>query len=180
MSSIKIDDVLMQEASVVLDTIGMDVDTVVRMTLKRVIRDGGISFLVADLKNESDPIPQKEPNEVSGRINKGMAVSRLRKMGHEIGKSVTFASKNRAAHNYWANPPFDVLKNDWYLILNDWAKEELHLFKVPGNALSYHDLVCRNDRQDRIDLQICYEDPTFTDNRSKISFMRFHMGSSSY
>ena len=91
----------------------------------------------------------------------------------KITRNNTFASKNRASNFYWANPQFDVLEQDWYLILNDWYKKELHLFRTPAYALAANALASRSDNEDKIDLQIIYNDSTFTDSRSKISFANF-------
>ncbi len=180
----QIDETLLQESLVVLDKIGVDVDTVIRMTLKRIVRDGGISFLVMDVPHQST-VPLTQPREqeqgsVPGRMTKAIAVARLREQGIEVKDNVTFASKNRASNNYWANPSFDVLNRDWYLILNNWKKNELHLFKIPANSIPAWSLVSRNDKPDKIDLQIGKEDPSFTDLRSKISFLKFRVTSIRY
>lgn len=177
-----IDDELMQCASNVLDTIGLDVDTVVRMTLKRVVRDGGISFLIANAVPADQQIFEAITNEDENkiRVNKTNAVVRFRESGCFVSKNATFASNNRATNNYWANPPFEVLKQDWYLILHDRQKRELHLFMIPAGAVMASDLVSRNDREDRVDLQIYYNDPTYTDSRSKISFSKFLVKSIQY
>jgi hypothetical protein len=68
-----------------------------------------------------------------------------------------------------------VLAQDWFLILNDWMNRELHLFCVPAGAIDRASLVCRNDQQERIDLQIRYGDPTYTENRSKLHFEQYHV-----
>lgn len=177
-----IDDELMQSASKVLDTIGLDVDSVVRMTLKRVIRDGGISFLIANSSLTEQQTIEVTTNEDENtvRVNKTNAVVRFKENGCFVSKNITFASSNRATNNYWANPPFEVLKQDWYLILHDRQKRELHLFMIPVGAVTASDLVCRNDREDRVDLQIYYNDPTYTDSRSKISFSKFLVKSIGY
>ena len=177
-----VDDSLMREAASVLDTIGLDVDSVVRMTLKRVVRDGGISFLIANSAPMNQQITEVTTDEDDStiRVNKTNAVVRFKENGCFVSKNTTFASSNRATNNYWANPPFEVLKQDWYLILHDRQKRELHLFMVPAGAVEARDLVCRNDREDRVDLQIYYNDPTYTDSRSKISFSKFHIKSIGY
>ena len=177
-----IDDELMQSASKVLDTIGLDVDSVVRMTLKRVIRDGGISFLIANSSPTEQQTIEVTTNEDENtvRVNKTNAVVRFKENGCFVSKNTTFASSNRATNNYWANPPFEVLKQDWYLILHDRQKRELHLFMIPANAISSQQMVCRFDQKEKIDLQICYNDPTYTDNRSKLSFAKYRIKSISY
>ena len=166
---ILMDSKLSKDVEEVLNEVGIDMDTVIKMTLKRIVRDRSIAFLTAG------PVaaPAEEAPKPERKITKNQAVSLFEAKGVRFSRNITFASKNRGAHNYWANPDFGVLETDWYLILNDWMKRELHLFVGPGNALRPEDLVCRGDQHDRIDLQICYDDPTYTDNRSKVHFARF-------
>ena len=106
-------------------------------------------------------------------MTKSRAIALFEQRGIKITKNVTYASKNRAAYNYWANPYFFALEREWFLILNDWIRKELHLFVVPADTLRKSQLIARADQPEMIDLQICYNDPKFIDNRSKISFARF-------
>lgn len=178
---ITIDGELAKQAAGVLNAIGLDVETVVRMTLKRVVRDGNISFLVAGaLPPENSVIERAQEDDDTVHINKSIAVARFKEEGHFVSKNVTFASSNRATNNFWANPPFDVLDQDWYLILHDRQNKKLHLFRVPAGAVSALDLKSRNDREDRIDLQIYYNDPTYTDSRSKVSFAKYKVETIAY
>ena len=163
----------------------MDAGAVAKMALKRVVRDGGISFLVADVPKIEvhapvEMIPTTSADMETGRINKSAATNLFRRNGVSTNNNVTFASKNKAGNYYWANPLFDALKQDWYLILNDWIKKELHLFKIPAQSLKESDLVSRSDNEEKIDLQIAYNDATFTDGRSKVSFADFLIKSISY
>ena len=48
-NAIYVDEQLLQEAERILEEIGLDATAVTKMALKRVVRDGGISFLVTDL-----------------------------------------------------------------------------------------------------------------------------------
>lgn len=178
---IKVDSQLFKEAQDVLDDIGIEVETVVRMALKRVVKDKNISFLTAPV--EKPVIPKEQPQPpVSPQatfmteekpMTKSRAIALFEQKGIKISKNATYASKNRAAYNYWANPYFFALDREWFLILNDWIRKELHLFVIPADTLHKSQLVARADQPEMIDLQICYNDPQFTDNRSKISFARF-------
>lgn len=184
-NSIVVEDQLLLEAKQILEKLGLDVNTVTKMALKRVVRDGGISFLIADLpKIEVEPIPSSlissPTTSDQSRMTKSAAVNLLKSKGCTINHNVTFASKNKVGNYYWANPLFEALKQDWYLILNDWNKKELHLFKIPAHKLTADDLVSRSDNEEKIDLQIAYNDTTFTDSRSKISFSQFLLKSISY
>lgn len=184
-NAIFVDEQLLREAEQILEAIGLDASVVAKMALKRVVRDGSISFLVADVPKieVQTPVEAVVPTPVdteNGRITKSAAANLFRRNGISTNNNVTFASKNKAGNYYWANPLFDALKQDWCLILNDWIKKELHLFKIPAHALKESDLVSRSDNVEKIDLQIAYNDATYTDGRSKVSFDRFHIKSISY
>lgn len=185
-NAIYVDEQLLRDAERILEEIGLDASAVTKMALKRVVRDGSISFLVADVPRIEvqapvEAVPAPPATDMgSGRINKSAATNLFRRNGVYANNNVTFASKNKAGNYYWANPLFDALKQDWYLILNDWIKKELHLFMIPEQALKESDLVSRSDNEEKIDLQIAYNDATFTDGRSKVSFVEFLVKSISY
>ena len=167
-----IDNQLYKSVEPILNDLGIDLDTVIKMTLKRIVRDQDISFLTA--KYQEQPTPVSQPaQDIEQKITKSRAVPLFEAQGFQFNKNVTFASKNASAHNYWANPYFTALEHDWFLILNDWQKHELHLFIIPAHTIAPEQMVCRGDLTEKIDLQICYNDPTFTDNRSKISFSKY-------
>lgn len=176
-NAIYIDDQLLREAERILEEIGLDATAVTKMALKRVVRDGGISFLVTDIPRievqSAASAPTSAADSVQGRVTKNIAINLFKKSGVITNNNVTFASKNKAGNYYWANPQFGVLKQDWYLILNDWIKKELHIFKVPAKNIKPEDMVCRADNEEKVDLQVIYNDTTFTDSRSKISFSKY-------
>ena len=97
----------------------------------------------------------------------------FKERGRYIDKNVTYSSKNRTTYNYWSNPNFAFLNEDWTLILNDWVNHKLYLFRVPRNSISYSELVGRNDQPDLIDIQIQDDNPNFVDIRSGFSFRQF-------
>lgn len=173
-----------QEAAEILEEMGLDVNIAATMALKRIVRDGGISFMVVDrpkaekrTENEEKPARMVEkPNPVNverERITKRIALNLFRKKGYEFDDNVTFASKNKTGNYYWANISFEVLQNKWYLILNDWGKCELHLFEIKARKLKMQDLASRAGDAEKFELQIAYNDPMFTDTRSKVSFKQF-------
>lgn len=164
-----IDEELLNEATCILEDLGMDIETAIRMTLKKIVKEEGISFLVSNTQ-KNDRSFVGESNE---KMTKNKAIAIFRQNGITFSNNVTFASKNSRANNYWANPNFDVLKNEWYLILNDNVRKELRLFVIPENAINEFELVARSDKENLIDLQIMYDDYTYTDSRSKLSFSEF-------
>ena len=193
-TSIEMDEHLLNDANKIFDEVGLDLQTVVKMVLKRVVRENSIAFIVS-----KNPVqyPEKEESTISHynsnhivtapiktnekkidevNMTKSMAVRLLKSRGYDITKNVTFASKNRVSSNYWANPDFGLLDGDWNLILNDWLTKKLYLFFIPAHAINYSELIPRNDKNSLIDLQIMYLDPTFTDNRRDYSFSKFLVG----
>ena len=184
-NTVYVDEQLLRDAEQILEEIGLDASAVAKMALKRVVSDGGISFLVTDvprieIQAPAETVAPVPVVEEPGRINKSAAVNLFRRTGIYANNNVTFASKNKAGNYYWANPLFDALKQDWYLVLNDWMRKELHLFRIPAHSLKESDLVPRSDNEEKIDLQIAYNDTTYTDGRSKVSFDQFHIKSISY
>lgn len=104
------------------------------------------------------------------KITKSEAVSLALQNGLNVSANCTFASLNSGVSKYWANPNVRVLSDDWWLICNDSANHKLYYFCIPQNSLDEENLVVRKDKPNLIDLQINYDDETFTDSRSKISF----------
>ena len=176
---VRIEGTLAKEAEKVLNEVGIDLGTVVKMTLKRVVRDGNIAFLMPGIPQQvAESVPNQPMVNAGDRGNghviaKSQAIALFSARGILFNRNVTFASKNKSAYNYWANPYFSALNQDWFLILNDWIKGELHLFRIPARTLHPSMMVPRTDIPDKIDLQVGYNDPTFTDNRSKISFAKY-------
>ncbi len=108
------------------------------------------------------------------KISKPEAISLFRSNGFDIYGNITFSSENNSyGRKYWANPKVDLLKYDWWLILNDIDKKEIHLFFIPANSLSSRDVYIRSDKPNLIDLQINYNDYSFEDSRSKVCFKKW-------
>lgn len=193
---VTLDDEMVNQAEKILDSFNIDLNSAITIFLKKVIKEGSVLFLLQQSNvpsNQtiicSDNYKQKKIDEGGIRNNmtitdtsrtlmksdmtKSKAIRIFKNIGVNISGEVTFASKNRAANNYWANPNFDVLSKSWSLILNDWVNKILYLFLIPANSLDSNQLVARNDKRDLIDLQIAYDDSTFTDNRSGVSFKKY-------
>lgn len=113
-------------------------------------------------------------------ITKSIAKRLFFEKGFNISANCTFSSENETSHVFWANPSYTVLRENWYLILNDKTKHVLNLFIIPADEIKRYELVMRNDNQNLVDLQIAYNDPTFTDNRSKISFKPYFVDKIAY
>ena len=208
--TITIDEDVWSAATEIIEDFGMDTNTAIRMLLKRIIRDHNVSFLLEPQKQSAQvnqpytaPIRETEIHKsqtpesnlqspfetfsnhlvtMGGKnMTKSKAVALFKQRGVNFyGSKITFASKNNPYSFYWANPKFELLNKNWYFILNDYIKNELHLFHIPANAISEDLLIPRSDKPDLIDIQIYYGDPTFTDSRSKFSFRKFHVDTISY
>ena len=87
-------------------------------------------------------------------------------------KTFTFASKNSVTNCYWANPNIGMLNNTWDLVLNDNIHYKWYYFQIPANSIKLNQLVL-SDKKYLIDLQIRYNDSSFTDTRSGISFVKW-------
>lgn len=178
---LELDENLIAEATTIFDYFGLDMQTGIKMFLTRVAKDKSVTFLFGQLNqlqvqpqathkliNEDEPATKDE-----FKITKSGAIRLFLNKGQRIARTVTFASKNRSAYNYWANPNFEVLNEDWSLILNDNKRRILYLFFIPAYTISKSQLNPRADIPELIDLQIMYNDSTFTDNRSGFSFVQF-------
>lgn len=88
-------------------------------------------------------------------------------------KTFTFASKNSVTNCYWANPNIGMLNNTWDLVLNDNIRCKWYYFQIPANSIKLNQLVLRSDKKYLIDLQIRYNDSSFVDTRSGISFAKW-------
>ena len=122
-----------------------------------------------------DPPKPQADHSSSDSIGKSRARQLFIENGFRIGPNLTYASKNKSAYNYWANPKFDLLQHDWYIILDDFPNRTLKLFVVPANSIHPSELKGRKQdyKQGIIDLQITYNDSTYTDSRSGYSFLKF-------
>lgn len=142
----------------ILTEVGIDMQIAIRMFFKRVIKERSISFILNSseaVKNKtSDSLAEKMAQNVEekstelspylkeerGGMTKSIAVRLFRSKGDRIGWNVTYASKNRSAYNYWANPEFGMLSNEWNIILNDWVNRTIFLFTIPANTIDVNSL----------------------------------------
>ncbi len=175
---ISIDESILNEVETILDDSGLDLEIITKMVVKKVYKDKNIDFLLNSTRNiVADNISNQQNMNVSNenKMRKSLAISLFKSEGIDFNASnITYASKNKGAYNYWANPYITYFEADWYLILNDQFSNRLYLFYIAQGDINYEvDLTKRLDLPNVIDLQIAYNDPTFTDNRSKFSFRKF-------
>lgn len=111
-------------------------------------------------------------SEKNDGMDKKKAIALFYRNGYNFCSNVTFSSKT-GPDCYWANPKIEFLHGDWDLILRDWIDKKLYLFRIPANTIYLDQIKTRSDQPNKIDLQIQYKDPTFTDKRSGVSFRPF-------
>lgn len=190
---ITVNDSIIDSVQEVIESSGMDIEMVIKMVLNRIVREQSISFLISNeiskqtinsINSESSVFTKSSNNLTNDNIvqdmRKSYAISLFRSKGIMFSDNITYASKNRTAHNYWANPNFDRLEREWFLILNDWINRVLYLFIIPSRSISKSDLVARSDQNNQIDLQILYNDASFRDTRSNFMFKKFLIMSEKY
>ena len=164
------------EAKNIVQEEGLDIDTVVNIFLKKIVKEGSIGFLFGKKDaevNTSNCITQSinvRGPVFENRMTKSIAKRLFMDKGVKISDNCVFASENSSTHIFWANIHYSVLSQNWSLILNDKSKKILHLLSIPADEFDADELVMRADKPEIIDLQIAYNDPTFTDNRSGIAF----------
>ena len=178
--SLQLEENLILEATAIFDYYGLDMQTGVKMFLTRVTKDRSVSFLFGQANQSANAIPVQEvlrqenlPDRASNKLTKNGAIRLLKSKGYDVYNNVTFASKNKTAYHYWANPSFELLKHNWSFILNDNINRTLYLFNIPARSISKSQLMPRADRPELIDIQIRYEDNTFPDNVSDFKFSGF-------
>lgn len=126
-------------------------------------------------------LPTENHKYVSeNKITRSIAIKICKENGINLSRgNITFASKNKGSNNYWANPSPDFIYENWWIILNDFKRKKLHVFNIPANTISIHQIIQRNDNG-LIDLQIKYNDDSFQDNRSLIQFKRWFVKTIAY
>jgi hypothetical protein len=124
-------------------------------------------------------MPVVDPPIYTDKMDKEKAYFLLRKNLVSITKPFTYASLNKNGAIYWANPSTAVLKKDWWIVLNDSKKGELHYLMIPKNQFTEKDFKIRKDKN-AIDFQVTYGSKNFFDSRSQISFVQFHKGTIKY
>lgn len=196
---IKIDEQVYEQILKICQKENISFELSMQLYFIRVIENGSVIFT----KNDSNTAFFKVPNLVSdskdplddenliikkrgsiklmeNKMTKTLAKRLFWNKGQPLYPTVTFSSRNKSAFCYWSNPDLGVLCEDWSLILNDTDKGKLYLFNIPQNSIDEFEVKVRSDKQNLIDLQIMYDDPTFTDNRSGISFKEFFVDEIEY
>ena len=103
-----------------------------------------------------------------GKRAKADAINYLKTKGIDVNKP-TYAKKSQDKNEFWANPQTHLLKEDWWMILNNNETMELIVLFIPANSLSRDlGLRVRVDKHELLDLNINCD--TFIDRKSGIDF----------
>lgn len=111
------------------------------------------------------------------------AIAFLATKGVSVGTCTNYAKRGDARPEFWINPQSAVVGKDWYLILNNQFACELVVLHIPANSFAIRTntasgLVVRNDRPDRIEINISAE--TLIDRTSKCSFKEYEVARIKY
>ncbi|MCK9218246.1 MAG: hypothetical protein M0P77_10080 [Firmicutes bacterium] len=181
-----------EEMEAILEHFGLTIENITNVFYRRILNEQSIAFLFANHPESLIQTAKTQHNEKINNIDnknekipkvtKTIAILLLKNSGLDINKHdyITFSSKNKTTNVYWSNPDFDYLQHNWKLILNDNINRKFHFFNIPKNTIDHNILIPRNDNLTKIDLQIYYDDPTFTDSRSGYSFVQFLIKTMSY
>ena len=144
--NIELEEQLYCAAQEILEEYGLDVEGIIKSTLKRVVKQGSAEFVfakasvatsldAATVKAVADdvkymPALSTPATLASSKITKNIAKSYFTKRGHVFDAPVVFSSRNKATGDYWANPSIDTVRGKWSLILNDQYQRILRLFLI--------------------------------------------------
>ena len=144
--NVELEEQLYCAAQEILEEYGLDVEDIIKSTLKRVVKQGSAEFVFAKasvatsldtptVKAVADdvkymPALSTPATLASSKITKNIAKSYFTKRGHVFDAPVVFSSRNKATGDYWANPSIDTVRGKWYLILNDQYQRILRLFLI--------------------------------------------------
>ena len=98
---IEVQEDTLDQATGVLEDLGLDVESAVRMFLKRVVKDQSVAFVLpsANTVRAPQPVvervaPQTETVKIDrGEMRKTLAVKMFRERGKYIDKNVTYSSR---------------------------------------------------------------------------------------
>ena len=172
------------QAQAVLHDRGMDLFQAIQLMIEKIAKEGNFDFLMPEdnaiefaydidfcaRRTPQDDILKYYNQNMKFKMTKQKAISLLKREGIELTGNISFASKNKSINHYWSNPEVWYLDDDWNVILNDNINRRIYLFIIPAHTYAESDFVKRNDKQDKLDIQITYDDVTFTEKRSKMSF----------
>jgi len=120
----------------------------------------------------SKPIPQGQENS---KLNRTDALSICRSNGVIIGGNYSVSNRTQHGSHFANDIPVSNLTQNWWLLLVDHRKRELHVFKIGANEVSENEMYVINNKhkQHTVKLNILCDDDTFTDKLRKKQFKRW-------
>ena len=113
--------------------------------------------------------------------NKNLLIEWIEENDYIIDYPAILGSTNSAYDNvYWADIPDKRMNANFYLLLNDKIKCEVHLFFIPKGSIN-PDLFSKKSGKSSI--QIKYNDCDFTDIRSgskRVKFSKYKLATIDY
>ena len=149
---IEIERQLYSEAEQILNEYGLEVEGVIKSTLKRIVRQGSAEFIFAkqsttapstlEMNTASAPssslmfttAPVSASSTTPAKITRNVAKAIFAKRGHIFDAPMVLSSRNKATGDYWANPRVETVRAKWFLILNDQYQRTLRLFLMDPEA----------------------------------------------
>lgn len=167
------DDQLVNEAVKVIEQSGISLKYALELFFAKINLDKNLDFLLNNNKCIDKNTCDYKTNSSQSLTNmtKSKAINLFNRIGYNLNKYTTFASKNKTTSVYWANTDINFLEHDWYLILNDYLLRKLYLFKIPANHLN--NMAVRSDKHNLLNIQIKYQNSLFTDIKSNNNFKKY-------
>ena len=149
------------------------------------IQNTKISMVDTSLNTNQEKTASSNIN-ISGNTGRNIAKNLCIKQGYNITKPFNLASLNQTSNFYWANPNPEYLRENWWLILNDNKKHELHIFYIPANSLTKgiygQEISGKIGIRDNelLDIQIEYGDTSFEIKNGNVKLKQFYRGTITY
>lgn len=153
--------------SKILENNDQSLSEILNLMIEKTLKENSIDWLYISTNGEVR----------TKNIKTKTAIQLFRKKGYSLNiHNTNFASKTNRNNYYWINPDVRHLKEEWYIILNDYVNKTLYLFNVPKNSIS--NLKMRNDRICNVSIR--YDDINFLDINSSICFSKYLLDAIKY
>lgn len=114
----------------------------------------------------------KESSLSKPSVNHMIALCKL--SGYSTFPMTRYASLNASKDVYWLNPTEKDIRTGFTLFCYDTKNRLAHVFNIPGNDLDIKKLKTRNSVSGiKFNVEIRYNDKTFTDEKSGIRFDKY-------
>ena len=142
----------------------------------------GVMKINAHKDDKDDSIDCLEPGNGGRRVvikylkEKGFPFSEKFKYNYSARQNEK--EKDTYKNECWINPNPEMLDEDWYMILNDTEKRELHIFLVPHGTFDIKNSFKQRNDNGKLDMAVNLS--TFIERKSKINLSEYKVKSYSY